>query len=539
MNTLMTVIEDSPLAMATTEGPVHRLVYVNEAFCQLQGKSAEEIVGCPIAEAITGGDAHDVLALLNGVYGGDKSGVVNQLVYADPGRLEKYRSYMVWGLSAGNQADGLVVQVSDNAIPIVMDESNQTPVQVHDREMRHLNEKLVISALHQQTLAEIALGSELRLRSLIHGLDAIICEIDALTGKFTFVSEGAEVFLGYSIENWNEEGFWKRIIHPDDFALASAAFNVAGEAGEDLQYTFRVTASNGSEIWLRNIVTVERGIDGAILKRRCVMVDVTELKSDNFALTLESERNRGIAEALQYSMLWQQPEKLFPGLTVAAFYEPAAGDALVGGDFFDAFRLPNGSVMLAVGDVTGKGLKAATRTVETSFALRAFAHDYANPAETVRRLNEFICDFHQDDGDDAHYSLIVLALAVFNAKTGAVQVVSAGAERPLIIRASGDVEEVDVRGLMLGIERSTSYTATDVMLEYGDTLILTTDGITEARKGGLFFGSDNLVEISRQAAGLGTPHDTGKMILEAARAFSGGVLTDDVCLLLVKRDTVE
>src|ERR1700678_3088172 len=107
MNTSMSVIENSPLAMATTEGPVHRLVYVNAAFCRLQGKSAEQIVGCPIAEAITGGDAHDVLALLDGVYGGERSGFVNQLQYADPGRLQKYRSYMAWGLSASNQSDGL------------------------------------------------------------------------------------------------------------------------------------------------------------------------------------------------------------------------------------------------------------------------------------------------------------------------------------------------------------------------------------------------------------------------------------------------
>jgi len=539
MNTPLSEIENFPVAMATTEGPTHRLVYVNEAFCHLQGKSAEEIIGYPIAEAITGGDAHDVLTLLNGVYGGERSGVVNQMQYSDPDHLQRYRSYMVWGLSAGNRADGLVVQVSDNTTPMVMDETSQTRAQVQDGELRHINEQLVVSAIHQQTLAEIALGSELRLRSLVHGLDAIVCEIDALTGEFTFVSDGAKAFLGYSIERWNEDGFWKKVIHADDFAVASAAFDVAAEIGEDLEYVFRVTAANGSEIWLRNIMTVERGIDGAIVKRRCVMVDVTAQKSDDLALTLESERNRGIAEALQYSMLWQQPEKLFPGLTVAAFYEPAENDVLVGGDFFDAFRLPNGSVMLVVGDVTGKGLKAATRTVEATFALRAFAHDYASPTETVRRLNEFICDFHKDDDDDGGYSLIVLALAVVNPVTGAVQVVSAGAERPLILRGTGAVEEVEVSGLMLGVERKASYTSTDLVLEHGDTFILTTDGITEARQGNVFFGSDNLMDVSRHAAGVGTPHDTGKTILEAARKFSGGVLKDDVCLLLVQRDAVE
>lgn len=538
MGTQLSLIENSPLPMATTVGPGHRLVCANAAFCELQGKAADDIIGYPILEAISGDDANDVLALLDGVYGGERSGFVNHLQYTDPGHLLHYKSYMAWGVSADDDdTDGLVIQVSDFSDPLAI---NQTAEEIHElnREIRHINEQLVINAVHQQTLAEIAAGSELRLRSLIQGLNAIVCEIDALTEKFTFVSDRAESFLGYPNTLWNEEGFWEQVIHPDDYEMVSTSFRQAGHAGAGLQYTFRAIAANGSEIWLRNIMTIVRDSDGRVTKRRCVIVDFTEQQSANFALTLELERNRGIAEALQYSILWHQPEKLFPGLTLAAFYEPTVGDALVGGDFFDAFRLPDQSVMLVVGDVTGKGLKAAARTVEVTFALRAFAHDFAGAAETVRRLNEFICDSHHDDDREKGNSLIVVSLIVINPINGATQVVSAGAERPLILRATGEAEEVDVRGIMLGVNRGASYTATDLSLDPGDKLIMTTDGITEARHDNVFFGNDHLLGVARLTADHRTPHDVGKTILEAARAFAGGRFTDDVCLLVVQRDHV-
>lgn len=541
MKTSMSLLENSPMAMATTEGPGHRLVFANTAFCELQGKSVDDIIGNPISEAISGGDAHDVLALLDGVYGGDKSGFVNHLQYADHGRLLDYKSYMAWGLSSVDEvSDGLVIQVSNFTDPAALSIWRESAQEAHElsSEIRHINEQLVINAVHQQTLAEIAAGSELRLRSLIQGLNAIVCEIDERTGAFTFVSDRAESFLGYSIERWNEEGFWEHVIHPDDYERALNAFRGVGESGEALQCTFRALGANGAEIWLRNLVTFVRNENLRITKRRCVIVDFTEQHSADLALTIELERNRGIAEALQYSILWKQPEKLFSGLTVAAFYEPAAGDALVGGDFFDAFLLPNKSIMLVVGDVTGKGLKAASRTVEATFAIRAFAHDFAGAAETMRRVNEYICDSHHDDAAEIGNSLIVLSLVVVDPVTGATEVVSAGAERPLILRSSGMVEEIDVRGIMLGVDREASYKATEMFLGRGDTLIMTTDGITEARHGNVFFGSNGLIDATSQASNFGTPHEVGKAIVDAARAFSNNHLADDVCLLIVKLNGV-
>jgi len=404
------IIENSPFAMAATEGPEHNLLFVNAAFCALQGKTADEIIGHPISDALSGAGAHDVIDFFDEVYSGQVSGFVNTLHYSEPGRVLDYKSYLAWGLTAAEgDAHGLVIQVNDYADHENLHGRDRTFREVHDLhlEIRQINERLIISAVNQH--------------------------------------------------------------------------------------------------------------------------------SANAALEIELTRNRAIAEALQYSLLWPQPEKRFPGMRVAAFYEPAAGDALVGGDFFDAFKLSDQSVMLVVGDVTGKGLKAAARTVEVTFALRAFAQDYRDPSEILGRLNRFICDYHNDDDDSIGNALIVLSLIVVNPFTGVMRVASAGAEPPLIVRASGDVEELYVSGLILGIDRETVYGMRDMSLDTGDTLLMTTDGITEARQGRGFFGYARLLETAQRAAESGTPYEIGKAVLEAVREYTGGRFSDDVCLLLVRR----
>lgn len=272
------------------------------------------------------------------------------------------------------------------------------------------------------------------------------------------------------------------------------------------------------------------------INEQLILNSVSQLNAYE-SLTRELERNRAIAEAMQYSILWPQPAKRFSGLTVASFYEPAAGDALVGGDFFDAFKLYNNSIMLVVGDVTGKGLKAAARTVEVIFALRAFAQDYKNPSEIIGRLNRFICEFHNDDDGSLENALIVISLVVVDPATGIVHAASGGAEPPLILRASGIGEEIPTRGLILGIDCSSSYDTVQVSLDIGDTLFITTDGITEARQGYEFFGSENLINTTRRTLlESGTLQDIGDNILNDAKIFAGGHLSDDACLLVVQRN---
>ncbi|BDI32125.1 hypothetical protein CCAX7_41760 [Capsulimonas corticalis] len=410
MNATQSMIEHSPLAMATTEGPSHVLRSVNPAFCSLHGKQPDEMIGHPVALAISGAGVESVLVLLDRVYDGDHGGAVHRPHYTDPilgsAPSLKYHSYMAWKLPPGeSNSQGLVIQVTEiaeSSLATELFELATTEIRELNDDMRQVNEQLIISALEQHAAAD---------------------------------------------------------------------------------------------------------------------------------------RNRAIAEALQYSMLWEHSEKSFHDLRVAVFYEPAMDDALVGGDLFDAFRLHNGSVMLIVGDVTGKGLRAAARTVEIRFALRAFSQDYIDPGDMVRRLNEFICDFHFD-ADDLGNALVVLSLIVIDPVTGEVQAASAGAEPPMVLRASGAMEEVTVSGLILGIDHNAAYPTTKLLLNDGDLLMMTTDGITETRRGMDFFGSERLLQTAKNVLEEVNLMGVGTSILDAARAHGGGRFMDDVCLLLARRDRI-
>ncbi len=261
---------------------------------------------------------------------------------------------------------------------------------------------------------------------------------------------------------------------------------------------------------------------------------IQELKVYQAQLATALEREHTVAEALQRSLLSTSPADTLPGLSVATQYEPAWDGALIGGDFYDALALAGGKVALVVGDVTGKGLAAATQTAEVKYALRAFLHEYPDPAQALERLNDFLvrsAPLH----DERPHSMVAVAVAVLDAGTGQARFGAAGAEYPLLLRAGGEVESVATGGVPLGAFAGATYEACLMQMERGDTLLMTTDGITEARSGRQFFGAEGLERSARQALSCGSEEQMGRAIIAEAKEFTGGALHDDVCLLLARR----
>ncbi|MBC8142475.1 MAG: SpoIIE family protein phosphatase [Armatimonadetes bacterium] len=243
------------------------------------------------------------------------------------------------------------------------------------------------------------------------------------------------------------------------------------------------------------------------------------------------KREKNIAETLQRSMLLPPKASQYPGLDVETLYESAWSEAAVGGDFFDVSALADGSVALVIGDVAGKGLSAATRTAEAKYALRVYLRESSSPTEAVSHLNRFLCDSFGDEDD----TFIALSVAVI-APDGGCRVVLAGSESPLLHRADGTTETLFRPGLPVGVLPETVYTAIETRLDFGDTLLLLTDGITEARQGrGGFWGGESVARILETAVPGAPLADTGETIVREARAFAAGTLRDDVCLLLARR----
>lgn len=213
---------------------------------------------------------------------------------------------------------------------------------------------------------------------------------------------------------------------------------------------------------------------------------------------------------------------------------------LVGGDFFDVFAVSENRVALVMGDVTGKGLEAAAFTAEVKYALRAILREYPSPAVALTRLNQLVADAERLDPTHLGQSYVALAVVVVDTLTGAAEATTAGMEMPFLLRVgTGEVVWFPPGGPLLGALEGAQYTGQREMMAPGDLLVMSTDGLTEARhpeRRRDFFGVEGLAQAAREeAARTSSLADVGLGVVARARAFAGGAIRDDVCLLLARR----
>lgn len=328
-----------------------------------------------------------------------------------------------------------------------------------------------------------------------------------------------------------------RIVHRDDRRRLLAAISQALETGEGYQDEFRFVCKDGVVRHFTDCVVILRAEDGTPRKWLGVNTDITAHKRAEERLAADLRHERHVAETLQRALLYFAPEHSFPGIAVAPNYEAALDEALVGGDFYDAFALDEGRVALLIGDVSGKGLAAATRTAEVRYTLRALLREGADAPEAVSRVNDLLCDARRL-GDHGRESLVVMSLIVVETATGEATCVVAGMEPPLLVHPDGSAEPIDAGGFPLAIIEDRPYQPVRFCLAPGDTLVLVTDGITEARnRRGEFLYYEGLIEMSKR---LVTPdvslRESAQSILDHTHLFAGGPLQDDACILLARRE---
>jgi len=202
------------------------------------------------------------------------------------------------------------------------------------------------------------------------------------------------------------------------------------------------------------------------------------------------------------------------------------------GDFYDVFPSVRGSWGLVVGDVCGKGAPAAKSTALARFTLRAQAHRGSRPSGILAGLNQALLDW---DTDDRRFLSAIYATVRPILAGALVQVSAAGHPLALVRRADGTVRTLGRPGTLLGLVAEPELHDTRRLLRPGDTLILYTDGVTEARShlDRQLYGEDRLENM---VAGLGDipAARTAGAILKSARAFSGGNLADDTVVLALK-----
>jgi len=256
-------------------------------------------------------------------------------------------------------------------------------------------------------------------------------------------------------------------------------------------------------------------------------VDLLRLTADRVALAVGHARAFGrehrIAETLQRSLLPQTLPSL-PGIALSARYLPAASEAEVGGDWYDAISLGEGRVLLVMGDVSGKGLAAASTLGALRNAIRAYALDGHGPAEIADRVNRFVLT------EPAHEHMATLVLAVFDPVEGKLTWVNAGHPPPLILDGEGTPHFLEgARSVPLGVLPFPGYEEESTTLEPGSAIVLYTDGLIERRGEHL----DEGLELIADAAGQGMLDPEALCDRLLASALPGAAPSDDVALLVL------
>jgi serine phosphatase RsbU (regulator of sigma subunit) len=250
---------------------------------------------------------------------------------------------------------------------------------------------------------------------------------------------------------------------------------------------------------------------------------------DNARLMLnERERQRleqelSIAREIQQALL-PQGLKDYPHLAITGIHRPCHE---VGGDYFDVFPLPDGRLAILIADVAGKGLGAALLTTMLQGALTALTVG-TEPVKVFEHLNRFLCD----RSVMGRYATLFFGLL---APDGTLEYVRAGHPAPLLLRR-GEVSELYQDGSFpIGLIDEASYTCTSIQLEPDDTLLLFTDGVTEAED-----KDRNLFEVDRLIDAFGkysccSLDALQSGILGVVEKFSEGAKqSDDITLLLVR-----
>jgi sigma-B regulation protein RsbU (phosphoserine phosphatase) len=234
-----------------------------------------------------------------------------------------------------------------------------------------------------------------------------------------------------------------------------------------------------------------------------------------------------IAREIQQSMLPRAAFKA-PGIEAFGMTRPAN---TVGGDFYDIVPLPDGRVLLALGDVAGKGSPAALLMALLLAMMRTLIDEGLEGADLVTRLNVQIGRHAQP-----HSRFVTLFIAILNPATGELSYVNAGQNPPLLRRGNGSYERLRAGGMALGMFENATYTTGATMLEPGDVLVMYSDGITEAEDTFDQPFDEAGVQTVVDGQGWGSAKELGWALFEAVETHSRERrLLDDLTVLALRR----
>jgi sigma-B regulation protein RsbU (phosphoserine phosphatase) len=266
----------------------------------------------------------------------------------------------------------------------------------------------------------------------------------------------------------------------------------------------------------------------ALRRMRSSLQRHIQLRAESLAEQARLEHELEIAASIQQSMLPRRASAaaLPAAVQVAAALLPAKQ---VGGDLYDYFAIREGEVLFAIGDVSDKGIPAALFMARLSGLLRVLGAVGERPDRLLAGINARLVD-----GNEA-CMFVTIGCGLMNANTGRVRYASAGHEAPLVRQLEGTVKPLGgENGPALGIDTDVDYQLGEGFVAPGDTLVLFTDGVTEAEaEDSSLFGHERLTRLLGEAPDGDPPALVRRIVDTVAAHASGYHASDDLTVMAV------
>ncbi len=284
-------------------------------------------------------------------------------------------------------------------------------------------------------------------------------------------------------------------------------------------------------IYVDNLLQVNRFTERD-LQLLSLIAGVAAIRIENMSLLELQEEQRRLANELQVASEIQL--SLHPaGPPMIAGYDMVGCSFPcyeVGGDYYDFIEKSDGSFVVALGDVSGKGTGAALLMSSVHAAVRAHTRTRLSASEVVSEINQYICD------NSPANRYVTLFYSELDPATHQLTYINAGHNPPILVRASGEVTRLDIGGFPVGITPAAEYREGWIELSPGEVLVIYSDGATESQnEEGEEFDEERMIEVvcqnrHRSAAGIRDRID------EALGRFVGKAkAVDDLTLVIVKR----
>ncbi len=385
----------------------------------------------------------------------------------------------------------------------------------------------IITGMIERGRAEESLrDSEERFELAVRGSDAAIWDWNLLTNKVYFSSRW-KTMLGYTEDEIGDDlTEWESRVHPDDRALALKTLGDYMEGRiPEYELEHRLQQKGGRYRWILARGAIVRDVTGKPYRMVGSHLDITARKESEQALR-ERDSQLIAAQRIQEFLLPGRSPKI-PGFEIAGALVAAQ---FAGGDYYDYLKMKDDSLLIVVGDVVGHDVAAAIIMATASAHLRSFVEHYVAMEEIVKHTNSVM---YKETDDDRFVTAFLLQL---HPLTRTFRFINAGHPPGFVLGPAGEIKrKLCSNALPLAVQPHSSFPVTEIgALDSGDLVVLTTDGVLEARNAdGLVFGTDRMLASIRED--LSRPvEEIIANLQQAIHNFSGdSAVEDDItCVVL-------